>query len=236
GRCGRVGPGICIRLYSEDDFARRETFTQPEILRTNLAAVILQMAALRLGDVSQFPFIDPPDPRLVRDGYATLHELGAIDEHNVLTSIGRKLARLPVDPRIGRMVLAAVEEDCLAEVLVVASALSVQDPRERPFDKADTADFHHARFKDDQSDFISYLKLWDYYHDRAKHLSRSQLRKLCKAEFLSYVRLREWHEVHHQLRTIVAELSLPRQRKRRHRPRPRSSPELRSRPPIDGGN
>jgi len=214
GRCGRTGPGVCVRLYSEDDFARREEFTQPEILRTNLAAVILQMAALRLGEVSQFPFMDPPDPRLVRDGYATLHELGAIDENNALTPTGYKLARLPVDPRIGRMVLAAVDEDCLVEVLIIAAALSVQDPRERPLDKADSADSHHQRFKDDQSDFISCLKLWDYYHDRAQHLSHNQLRKLCKAEFLSYVRLREWHEVHHQLRQIVAEIALPRQRRR----------------------
>jgi ATP-dependent helicase HrpA len=225
GRCGRVGPGVCVRLYSEDDFSRREEFTQPEILRTNLAAVILQMAALRLGDVSQFPFIDPPDPRLVRDGYATLHELGAIDENNALTSIGHKLARFPVDPRIGRMILAAVDENCLSEVLVIAAALSVQDPRERPLDKADAADFHHARFKDDSSDFVSYLKLWDYFHNRVEHLSRSQLRKLCKAEFLSYVRLREWHEVHRQLRQIVAELSLPRQRRRRdHRNRRATNP------------
>lgn len=227
GRCGRVGPGVCIRLYSEDDFARREPFTQPEILRTNLAAVILQMAALRLGEVSQFPFIDPPDPRLVRDGYATLHELGAIDEENQLTDLGRRLARLPVDPRLGRMILAAAEEDCLPEVLVIAAALSVPDPRLRPLDQAPAADERHARFKDDQSDFIGLIRLWDYYHDRAARLSRSQLRKLCREEFLSYVSLREWHEVHQQLKEVTAELGLAGGKRRPDRPANRRRPSHR---------
>jgi len=234
GRCGRVGPGICIRLYSPDDFARREQFTQPEILRTNLAAVILQMAYLRLGEVSQFPFIDPPDPRLVRDGYATLHELGAIDENNALTQIGRQLARLPVDPRIGRMILAAIEEQCLPEVLIIAAALSVPDPRQRPLDRADAADFKHARFKDENSDFLGLIRLWDYYHDRAQHLSRSQLRKLCRDEFLSYVHLREWHEVHQQLKQIVSQIGLA----SRDTPRPgrhRSIQRLESRAKAKAG-
>ncbi|MDW8261527.1 MAG: ATP-dependent RNA helicase HrpA [Phycisphaerales bacterium] len=220
GRCGRIGPGVCIRLYSEEDYARREPFTQPEILRTSLASIILQMAALRLGEVSNFPFIDPPDPRLVRDGYATLHELGAIDENNALTPIGRKLARLPVDPRIGRMILAAIDENCLEEVLIIAAALSVPDPRDRPLDRADAADFFHNRFKDEHSDFLSFLKLWDFFHDRQRKLSRSQLRKLCSEQYLSYIRLREWIEVHRQLKQLTAGLLPSRSRRRQAQPQP----------------
>jgi ATP-dependent helicase HrpA len=197
-----------VRLYSEDDFASRPQYTDPEVLRTNLAAVILQMKAFGLGNVQDFPFIDPPDYRAVRDGYATLHELGAIDERNELTRIGHQLARLPVDPKLGRMVIAAVEEDCVEEVLIIASALAIQDPRERPMDKAQEADAAHAPFRDEQSDFLSYLKLWDAFHERVKHLSNSKLRKWCQATFVSYVRMREWHDIHAQLKELVAEMGM----------------------------
>jgi ATP-dependent helicase HrpA len=208
GRCGRVSAGICIRLYSEDSYARRPRFTDPEILRTNLASVILQMKALRLGEVQDFPFLEPPDYRAVRDGFATLHELGAIDENNQLTALGATLARLPADPRIGRMILAARDEGTMDEVLIIASALTVQDPRERPMDKQEQADAAHAKFKDETSDFLGYLKLWDWYHENLKHLSQSKMRKLCQENFLSYVRLREWHEVHQQLHSLVTEMGL----------------------------
>ena len=225
GRCGRVGPGICVRLYSEEDFAARPAFTDPEILRTNLSAVILQMKAFGLGNVQDFPFIDPPDYRAIRDGYATLHELGAIDDRNELTSIGRQLARLPVDPKLGRMVIAAVEEDCAEEVLIIASALAVQDPRDRPMDKAAEADAAHAPFRDDRSDFLSFLKLWDAYHDRDRSLSNSKLRKWCQASFVSYVRMREWHDVHAQLKEIVAEMGMLRPT-RQMQPLPAASPAM----------
>ena len=208
GRCGRVSEGICIRLYSEEDFNKRDEFTDPEILRTNLASVILQMKSLRLGEVASFPFVEPPEPRMIRDGYATLHELGAVDAHNELTPIGRELARLPVDPRIGRMILAARDEDCMDEVLIIAAALSVQDPRERPLEKQEAADAAHAKFRDENSDFLSYINLWTFYHERAKHLSQSKLRKLCRENFLSYTRMREWHDSHAQLRELAGEMGL----------------------------
>ena len=208
GRCGRVGPGVCVRLYDEADFNDRPKFTDPEILRTNLAAVILQMKAFGLGDVQEFPFLDPPDYRAVRDGYANLHELGAIDEQNELTRVGHVLARLPVDPKLGRMVIAAVEEGCVDEVLIIASALAVQDPRERPMDKAAEADAAHAPFKDERSDFLSYLRLWATFHDRQRHLSNSKLRKWCSAAFVSYLRMREWHDVHSQLKELVGEMGM----------------------------
>jgi ATP-dependent helicase HrpA len=206
GRCGRVGPGVCIRLYSEEDFNSREQFTPPEILRTNLASVILQMKALRLGDVTEFPFIEPPDYRQVRDGYQTLHELGAIDENNELTETGRQLARLPIDPRIGRMILAAREENVPEDVLVIAAALSVQDPRERPMDMQDAADHAHEKWRDENSDFLAYLHLWRWFEDRRAHLTTSQLRKACRTSFLSFVRMREWREIHTQLKELVGEL------------------------------
>ena len=177
GRCGRVGPGICVRLFSEDDFLARDRFTMPEIQRTNLAAVILQMKALRLGELDDFPLIDPPKPDAIRDGYQTLFELGAIDEQHELTEIGRRLSRLPVDPRIGRMILAAIEEGCLHEMLIIAAALEVQDPRERPLEKQEAADKAHAQFADEQSDFLSYLKIWEFYHKLKDTLSRNQLRR-----------------------------------------------------------
>lgn len=199
GRCGRVEAGVCLRLYSEEDFNLRPEFTDPEILRTNLAAVILQMLNLGLGEVGDFPFINPPDPRMVRDGYKLLEELGAVNASGEMTAIGRSLAHLPIDPRLGRMVLAASERNCLAEILVIASALAVQDPRERPADKQQQSDQSHARFKHPKSDFIAWLNLWRYYEEQRQALSQNQLRKLCKREFFSYMRMREWRDIHLQL-------------------------------------
>lgn len=208
GRCGRVSAGVCIRLYSEDDYLARPQFTEPEILRSNLAAVILQMKALRLGEVEDFPFVEPPDGRMIRDGYQTLLELGAVDERHRLTEIGRRLAALPVDPRIGRMILAAKEENCLTEVLIIASALSVQDPRERPLDAQQKADEAHQQFADERSDFLSFLKLWEAFHEQAKHLSQNKLRKYCREHYLSYVRMRDWHDIHQQLHLLVTDMGL----------------------------
>ena len=199
GRCGRVGPGVCLRLYTEDDYLSRPEFTDPEIRRTNLAAVVLQMLTLDLGDVAQFPFIDPPDPRMVRDAYKLLEELGAVSPKGKLSAVGAQMARLPVDPRLARMVLAAGEQDCLAEILVIASALAAQDPRERPADKQQQSDQMHARFRHARSDFMAWLNLWDYYEQQRQALSQNQLRKLCQREFLSFLRLREWRDLHTQL-------------------------------------
>lgn len=199
GRCGRVGPGVCIRLYSEEDYLSRPEFTDPEIQRTNLAAVVLQMLTLGLGDVEQFPFIDPPDSRMVRDGYKLLEELGAVTPAGKLTDVGVRMARLPVDPRLARMVLAAAEQGCLEEILVITSALTVQDPRERPPDKQQQADQMHARFRHPRSDFMAWLGLWRYYEEQRQLSSQSQLRKLCQREFLSFLRLREWRDIHTQL-------------------------------------
>lgn len=199
GRCGRVGPGVCLRLYSEEDYALRPEYTDPEIRRTNLAAVVLQMLTLRLGEVSRFGFIDPPDGRMVRDGYKLLEELGAVDARGNITAVGKQLARLPIDPRLARMVLAAGKLGCLEPVLVIASALAVQDPRERPTDKQAQADQQHARFRHKRSDFFSLLNLWDYYESQRQALSQNQLRKLCKREYLSFLRMREWRDVHRQL-------------------------------------
>ena len=204
GRCGRIGPGIAIRLYSEEDFAARPAYTTPEIQRTNLAAVILQAIALKLGRVEDFPFLDPPRADTIRDGYKTLFEIGAVDEHHELTPIGGTLSRLPVDPRLGRIIIAGHDEDCLHEVLIIASALELQDPRERPHDKRQAADEQHAKFADDASDFISYLRLWDFYHDLRENLSRNQLRRACQQNFLSFNRMREWSEIHRQLLQLAA--------------------------------
>ncbi|CAI8916181.1 ATP-dependent RNA helicase HrpA [Methylocaldum szegediense] len=203
GRCGRVGPGIAIRLYSEQDYLNRPEFTDPEILRTNLAAVILQMHALKLGDISNFPFVEPPDARLIRDGLRTLQEVNALDDRGQITDIGRKLAKLPVDPRLGRMLLAGAEEHCLSEVAIIVAALSVPDPRERPADKASNADQKHARFRDDNSDFLSFLKLWTEYEEQKKYLSKSKLRQWCRENFLSYVRMTEWHDIHGQIMEVL---------------------------------
>jgi ATP-dependent helicase HrpA len=205
GRCGRVAEGICIRLYDEEDFAQRPRFTEPEILRTSLAAVILQMAALGLGDVEDFPFLDPPDRRQVRDGLNLLHELGAIDPaaedpNKRLTDLGRRLAQLPVDPRLGRMVLEADRLSCAQEVMIVAAALSIQDPRERPADAQAAADQQHARFADEHSDFVAYLNLWNHLRAEQRRLSGNQFRKTCRAEFLNYLRVREWQDLVEQLR------------------------------------
>jgi ATP-dependent helicase HrpA len=205
GRCGRIGPGICIRLYSEEDYLSREQYTTPEIRRTNLASVILQTKALRLGPIEEFPFLDPPRPEHIRDGYKTLFELGAIDEDHELTDIGRQLSRLPVDPRIGRMILAAAKEGSLHEVLIIASALELRDPRDRPAEKQQAADEKHAQFAHEESDFLSYLKLWDFYHRLKENLSRNQLDRACRDNFLSHNRLREWVDIHRQLVQLVRE-------------------------------
>jgi ATP-dependent helicase HrpA len=209
GRCGRTSDGICIRLYSEQDFESRLEFTEPEILRTNLASVILQMTALGLGDLAAFPFIDPPDRRNVTAGVQLLQELGALDAAKDLTPIGRKLATLPVDPRLGRMVLAAGELGCVHEVMVIAAALSIQDPRERPTEHRQAADDSHARFAEPGSDFLAYLNLWRYLDEQQKVRSSSQFRKMCRAEFLHYLRVREWQDVYGQLRQVARTLGLP---------------------------
>ena len=199
GRCGRLSDGVCFRLYSEPDFLGRPEFTDPEIRRTNLAAVVLRMLELGLGEVDRFPFIDPPDPKVVRDGYRLLEELGAVSARGKLTALGQRLARLPVDPRLGRMLLAANELRCLAEVLVIVSAMSIQDPRERPTDKQAQADQAHARFQHPRSDFLAWIALWRYYEAQRQALSQNQLRKLCQREYLAYMRMREWREIHGQL-------------------------------------
>ncbi|USA43573.1 ATP-dependent RNA helicase HrpA [Spongiibacter taiwanensis] len=207
GRCGRLAPGIAYRLYSEEDFQRRPAFTDPEIQRTNLAAVILQMLQLGLGDIEKFPFIDPPDRRQVNDGYGLLQELAAVSGRR-LNPLGKRLAQLPVDPRIGRLLLAAAEKGCLREMLIIASALSIQDPRERPADKQQAADEKHRRFRDEDSDFLAFLSLWDYAEEQRQALSSNQWRKLCQKEFLSWTRMREWREVHHQLMLLCRQLKL----------------------------
>ena len=201
GRCGRTSDGIAIRLYSEEDFTERPRFTEPEILRTSLAAVILQMAAIDLGDVEDFPFLDPPDRRQVRDGIALLQELGALDESGrKLTPLGRQLAQLPIDPRMGRMVIEAERLGCVEEVIVIASALSIQDVRERPADQQAQADQAHARHADENSDFLAFWNLWRYLHERRGELSVNQFRKQAKSEFLHYLRIREWQDLVGQVR------------------------------------
>ncbi len=208
GRCGRVTAGICIRLYSEEDFQSRPAFTDPEILRTHLAAVILQMCALNLGRPEDFPFVDPPDTRQINDGFRLLFELQAVDAQRGITELGRQLAKLPVDPRLGRMLLAAQREGSLREALIIVAALAIQDPRERPLEKQQAADEKHRRFRDEQSDFLALLKLWDYYHEQARQLSKNQLRNLCQIDFLSFVRMREWHDLHHELLGRVTEMGM----------------------------
>jgi ATP-dependent helicase HrpA len=205
GRCGRTSDGICIRLYTEDDYDSRPEFTDPEILRTNLASVIVQMASLDLGSIERFGFIDPPDSRQITDGIALLTELGALhaDGKLSLTDIGRKIAQLPLDPRLARMILEADRRGCMRDVLVLAAALSIQDPRERPVEHQQAADLQHARFADPTSDFAAYLNLWRYVREQQKELSSSQFRKMCRTEFLSYLRIREWQDLFTQLRQIV---------------------------------
>ncbi len=209
GRCGRIAPGICIRLYSEDDYLDRPEFTEPEILRTNLASVILQMSALGLGDVAAFPFLEAPDAASIRDGYLLLEELGAIrDDSSRLTKVGRRLARLPVDPRLGRMVLEAERHGCVREVLVIAAALSIQDPRERPEDQRRPADAMHRRFEVPGSDLLSIVALWDHLREQQRALSGNQFRRLCRAEFLHYLRVREWQDLFSQLRQVAGDLGI----------------------------
>ncbi|GLW95051.1 ATP-dependent RNA helicase HrpA [Actinokineospora globicatena] len=213
GRCGRTSDGICVRLYAEDDFLARPEFTDPEILRTNLASVILQMSAADLGEMADFPFIDPPDRRHIADGVQLLQELGALDPAEKdpakrLTALGRKLAQLPVDPRLARMVIEADKAGCVTEVMVIAAALSIQDPRERPQEKQQAAAEKHSRFADPDSDFVSYLNLWQYVREQQKELSGNRFRKQCKAEFLNYLRIREWQDIHSQLRQVTKQLGV----------------------------
>ncbi|MDQ0991746.1 ATP-dependent RNA helicase HrpA [Streptomyces sp. V3I7] len=213
GRCGRTSDGICIRLYSEDDFDARPEFTDAEILRTNLASVILQMTAAGLGDIEKFPFIDPPDHRNIRDGVQLLQELNALDPaqkdpRKRLTDTGRKLAQLPVDPRLARMVLEADKNGCAREVMVIAAALSIQDPRERPAEKQAQADQQHARFKDETSDFLAFLNLWRYIREQQKERGSSSFRRMCKQEYLNFLRIREWQDIYHQLRTVAKQMGI----------------------------
>ena len=217
GRCGRIGPGVCIRLYPEDSSAsaghgvpykHRERYTTPEIQRTNLASVILQTKSLKLGEIEFFPFIDPPRTAAITDGYKTLYEIGAIDDRRNLTSIGWKLSKLPVDPRIGRMILAAHENGVLPEMLIVASVMEIQDPRERPQEFQGKADAAHEIFLDKRSDFFGYIKLWDFYQNLKAKTSRSGLRKACQQHFLSFNRMREWEDIHAELQRIVREAKM----------------------------
>ena len=209
GRCGRVAAGVCIRLYEEEDYQTRPPFSDPEIVRSSLASVILRMAALRLGSVDEFPFLEPPSSKAIHDGYQQLQELGAVDELRQITPLGEEMARFPLDPAIGRLILAARDEQCLKEVLIIASALSVQDPRERPPDRASAADDAHRAFADERSDFMSLLKLWHWYEEKLKHKkSNRQLTNDCKERFLSPLRLREWRDIHGQLHAMLAEIGL----------------------------
>ena len=208
GRAGRESPGICIRLYAEDDFVARPAFTPPEVLRTNLASVILQMAALELGEPQDFPFVDPPDTRQINDGYKLLQELKAVDDARVVTSLGRQISALPLDPRLARMLLAASHHRCVAEMLLIAAFLAAQDPRERPAEAQTQADQKHAAFADPRSDFLAVLNLWKAFAEQSAALSGSQLRKWCRENFLSFIRMREWQELQRQLAEIVSELNL----------------------------
>jgi ATP-dependent helicase HrpA len=209
GRCGRVAAGVCVRLYDENDFAARDEYTDPEILRSSLASVILRMKSLKIGDVEDFPFLEAPSPRMIADGYQLLAELGAVDEDKQLTDIGWRLAKFPIDPRIARMILAAQDGGCLAEVLIIASALSVQDPRERPYERAEAADRAHEAFADERSDFIGYLKLWKYFSEAIAHKkSNRKLADELRERFLSQRRLREWRDIHSQLASLCNELHL----------------------------
>lgn len=216
GRCGRVSEGICIRLYSEEDFNSRPEFTDPEILRTNLASVILQMTALGLDDIEAFPFVDAPDKRHIQDGIKLLEELGAFEmvrtksgEKRQLTAVGRQLAQLPVDPRLAKMLLCAVSQGALHEVMIIVAALSIQDPRERPQEKQQASDEKHRRFADKKSDFLTFLNLWRYLQEQQKELSKNQFRRQCQKDFLNYLRIREWQDIYHQIRLTVREMGLP---------------------------
>ena len=216
GRCGRVSEGICIRLYSEEDFNSRPEFTDPEILRTNLASVILQMTTLGLDDIEAFPFVDAPDKRHIQDGIKLLEELGAFEivrskagEKRQLTPVGRQLSQLPVDPRLAKMLLNAVSQGALHEVMIIVAALSIQDPRERPQEKQQASDEKHRRFADKKSDFLAFLNLWRYLQEQQKELSKNQFRRQCQKDFLNYLRIREWQDIYHQIRLTVREMGLP---------------------------
>ncbi|MDP3036322.1 MAG: helicase-related protein, partial [Rhodocyclaceae bacterium] len=206
GRCGRVAAGVCFRLYAEDDFNKRAAYTEPEILRSSLAGVILRMKSLHLGAVEEFPFLEAPLPRMIADGYTLLAELGALDETSKeLTAVGQELAKLPLDPKIGRMILAAREHGCLGEVLIIAAALGTQDPRDRPQEQAAAADQAHAKWKDEKSEFLSYLKLWAAADEVWKQECTNKQRQWCRQNFINWLRLREWREVHGQLLTVCHE-------------------------------
>ncbi|KYP93498.1 ATP-dependent helicase HrpA, partial [bacteria symbiont BFo2 of Frankliniella occidentalis] len=210
GRCGRVSEGICIRLYAEDDYLSRPEFTDPEILRTNLASVILQMTALGLGNIQHFPFVEKPDNRNIQDGVRLLEELGAVENaaHDVqkLTPSGRQLAQLPIDPRLAKMVLSAQQFGCVRETMIITAALSIQDPRERPADRQQASDEKHRRFADKESDFLAWVNLWDYVQAQQKALTGNQFRRQCKSDYLNYLRIREWQDIYTQLRQVVREL------------------------------
>ncbi|MHB1117693.1 ATP-dependent RNA helicase HrpA [Sideroxydans sp.] len=209
GRCGRVMSGICIRLYDEEEFTQRPEFSDPEIFRVSLATVILRMSALGLGDVAEFPFIEPPGSRAIADGYQLLHELNAIDEQRQLTKLGHELAKLPLDPKIARLLLAGKQYQCLTEIIIIASALSLQDPRDRPAERREAADAAHQRFNDERSDFLAYLKLWDWFKKGVQHKKSNKLwANECRSHFLSPLRLREWHELHQQLHAQMAEMNM----------------------------
>lgn len=203
GRCGRVAEGICIRLYSKQDYLARPEFTEPEILRTNLSSVILQMAALKLGDIEDFPFVEPPEDKMIRDGKNALFEVDALDKQGRLTEVGKQLAKIPTDPKLARMLLAAAEQGSLREVAIIVSALSIQDPREKPADKLPQAEAKHAQFKAEDSDFLSLLNLWDAFETQKKQLTNNKLRKYCQDNFLSYLRMREWHDIHSQIMQVA---------------------------------
>ncbi len=206
GRCGRVAAGICVRLYSEEDLLARPEFTEPEILRTNLASVILQMKILGFGEIGRFPFVDMPDGRLIKDGYRVLEEIGAVDRERKVSTIGRKLVKLPVDPRVGRMLLTAAHTHCLSELLIIAAALGIQDPRERPLEKQQAADEAHREFRHEQSDFMTFINLWNHLEEQRKHLSRRKFQAFCRSHYLSWNRVQEWHDIHHQLRGQMHEM------------------------------
>ncbi len=203
GRCGRVAEGICIRLYSEQDYQARPEFTDPEILRTNLASVILQMTSLKLGSVEDFPFVEPPEHKMIRDGIKVLHEINALDGKEQLTETGRQLSKLPLDPKLARMLLAAEKLHCLSEVAIIVSGLSIQDPREKPADKMPQAEAKHAAFRAENSDFLGFLNIWNTFEEKKKHLSNNKLRKYCQENFLSYIRMREWFDVHTQIMQVI---------------------------------
>ncbi|MBF6647260.1 ATP-dependent RNA helicase HrpA [Methylobacter sp. BlB1] len=203
GRCGRVAEGICIRLYSKDDYLARPLFTEPEIMRTNLSSVILQMTSLNLGDIEKFPFVEPPEDKMIRDGKNALHEVNALDKQGKLTEIGKQLAKFPTDPKLARMLIAAEKQHCLTEVAIIVSALSIQDPREKPADKMHQAEAKHAAFRKEDSDFLTILNIWNTFEEQKKHLSNNKLRKYCTENFLSYIRMREWYDIHAQIMQVI---------------------------------